>query len=200
MLAKAGKAGVVSVLLAGVAVNAIAGACILVIEAISDPGRLQSVVWWMMGYLDVPSWLRLGFVAAYVFAGLGFLLADAARMNILSLGEEAASSLGIDVPALERRTFFASAAVVGAIVSVTGPIGFVGLIVPHILRRIIGPDLRLLLPACALGGSAVLVACDTVVRLASVRLHTEIPVGAMTALVGGTAFLVILGGARPRAS
>jgi iron complex transport system permease protein len=113
-------------------------------------------------------------------------------MNVLALGDETASSLGVDVRALERRTFFASAAIVGAIVTATGPIGFVGLIVPHTLRRLVGPDLRALLPACALGGGAVLVACDTLVRVTSARLHTEIPVGAVTALIGGAAFLVML--------
>ena len=195
-LARAGRHGNASVLLAGVAVNAMASACILVVEALSEPGRIQSVVWWMMGYLDVPSWLSLAFVAAYVGVGFVLILADAARMNVLALGDETASSLGVDVRALERRTFFASAAIVGAIVSATGPIGFVGLIVPHALRRLVGPDLRALLPACALGGGAVLVACDTLVRVASVRLHTEIPVGAVTALVGGTAFLVMLRGVR----
>jgi iron complex transport system permease protein len=195
-LASAGRQGVATVLLAGVAVNAIASSCILVVEALAEPGRIQAVVWWMMGYLDVPSWSRLGVVAAYVAAGLAVLLADAARMNVLALGDDTAASLGIDVRALERRTFFAAAAVVGAIVSVTGPIGFVGLIVPHALRRAAGPDLRALMPACALGGGAILIACDTLVRVASVRLHTEIPVGAVTALVGGTAFLVVLRGGR----
>jgi iron complex transport system permease protein len=135
-------------------------------------------------------------VAGYEAAGLGILLADAARMNVLALGDETAASLGIDVRALERRTFFASAAIVGAIVSATGPIGFVGLIVPHAMRRLAGPDLRTLLPACALGGGAILVTCDTLVRVASARLHTEIPVGAVTALIGGTAFLALLRGQR----
>lgn len=195
-LARSGRQGVATVLLAGVAVNAMASAGILVVEAMAEPGRIQSIVWWMMGYLDVPSWVSLAFVATYVGAGLALLVADAARLNILALGDETAASLGIDVQALERRTFFASAAIVGAIVSATGPIGFVGLIVPHALRRLAGPDLRVLLPSCALGGAAVLVACDTLVRVASVRLHTEIPVGAVTALVGGTAFLVMLRGGR----
>jgi iron complex transport system permease protein len=147
-----------------------------------------------MGFLDVPSWGQLAFVAAYVAGGLAFLAADAARANLLALGDDAAASLGLDVRALERRTFFACAAVVGAVVSVTGLIGFVGLVVPQAVRRIVGPDLRAALPASALSGGATLVVCDLLVRLLAARLHTEVPVGAVTALVGGPVFLVLLRG------
>ena len=191
-LVRAGRGGGASILLAGIVVNAIAGACITLIEAIAEPGRIQSLVWWLMGFLDVPSWGQLAFVAGYVAAGLAVLMADAARMNILSLGDEPAESLGIDVRALERRTFFACAAVVGAIVSVTGLIGFVGLVVPQGLRRVVGPDLRLLLPTSALAGGATLVACDLLVRLVQPYVHTALPVGAVTALVGGPVFLLLL--------
>jgi iron complex transport system permease protein len=120
------------------------------------------------------------------------LLADAPRMNLLALGDEPAESLGVDVRALERRTFFACAAVVGAIVSVTGLIGFVGLVVPQALRRIVGPDLRRVLPASALAGGATLVACDLLVRLLEPHVHTALPVGALTALLGGPVFLLLL--------
>ena len=99
---------------------------------------------------------------------------------------------GVDVRALERRTFFACAAVVGAIVSVTGLIGFVGLVVPQAVRRVTGPDLRVVLPASALAGGATLVACDLLVRVLAPHLHTEVPVGAVTALAGGPVFLVLL--------
>lgn len=191
-LVRVGRGGGTSILLAGVVVNAIAGAWIAILESLSPPGRVQSVVWWLMGSLDVPSWGQLGFVSLYVAGGLAALLLDAARMNVLSLGDESAAALGVDVPALERRVVLAGAAVVGAIVSVTGLIGFVGLVVPNALRRSIGPDLRILLPASALGGAATLVACDLLVRLASRVLHGELPVGALTALAGGPVFLVLL--------
>jgi iron complex transport system permease protein len=191
-LVRAGRGGGASILLAGVVVNAIAGACITLIESIAAPGRVQSLVWWLMGFLDVPSWGQLAFVAAYVAGGLAVLVADAARMNVLALGDEPAESLGVDVRALERRTFFACAAVVGAIVSVTGLIGFVGLVVPQALRRLVGPDLRLVLPASALGGAATLVACDLLVRVLEPHIHTALPVGALTALVGGPVFLLLL--------
>jgi iron complex transport system permease protein len=186
-----------SILLAGVVINAIAHACILFIEALAAPDKLQSLVWWLMGYLDAPSWPRLAFVAVYTAAGLALLLVDAARINVLSLGDEEARSLGVDVRALERRALVACAAVVGAVVSVAGPIGFVGLVVPQALRRALGPDLRVLLPASILIGAATLVICDLVVRTIAPLVHTEVPVGAITALVGGPIFLVLLAGGRP---
>lgn len=191
-LVRRGRAGGASILLAGVVVNQVAGACILFIEALSDPARLQSLVWWLMGYLDVPTWSQLAFVTAYVAGGVGVLLLDAARINLLSLGDEAAASLGVDVRALERRALFACAAVVGAVVSVTGLVGFVGLVVPQAMRRLIGPDLRVLLPASILSGAAMLVACDALVRVLAPVLHTELPVGAVTALVGGPVLLVLV--------
>jgi iron complex transport system permease protein len=191
-LVRSGRGGEASILLAGVVVNSIAGACTTLLESIAEPGRLQSVLWWLMGFLDVPSPAQLAFVSLYVAGGLGVLAADAARMNLLALGEEAAATLGLDVRALERRTLFACAVVVGAIVSATGLIGFVGLVVPQAVRRTLGPDLRVALPACVLGGGAVVVACDLFVRVLAPRIHTEIPVGAVTALLGGPLFLSLL--------
>jgi iron complex transport system permease protein len=191
-LAVAGRASGPSILLAGVVVNAMAGAWITLLEAVAEPGRLPPLVRWLMGYLEPRSWGELGFVAAYVAVGLGVLLRDAGRMNLLALGDEPAASLGLDVRALERRTFFACAAVVGAIVSVTGLIGFVGLVVPQAIRRVTGPDLRVVLPASALAGGATLVLCDLFVRLLERVLHQPVPVGAVTALAGGPVFLVLL--------
>jgi iron complex transport system permease protein len=192
-LMRAGRAQGASILLAGVVVNSIAGACITLIEALAEPGKVQSLVWWLMGYLDVPSWGQLAFVGGYAACGLAVILVDAGRMNLLALGDDQAKSLGVDVRALERRTFFACAAVVGAVVSVTGLIGFVGLVVPQAVRRVLGPDLRAVVPASALAGGALLVLCDLLVRVAARTVHTEVPVGAVTALVGGPVFLMLLG-------
>jgi iron complex transport system permease protein len=192
VLVRSGRGGGAAVLLAGVVVNSITLAFVTVFQALADPSRVQSLLWWLMGVLDVPSWSQLGFVALYVAGGIAVLAVDAARMNLLALGDEQAASLGVDVRALERRTFFACAAVVGAVVSATGSIGFVGLVVPQGMRRLGGPDLRRLLPASALAGGATLVACDLVVRVLASHVHTEIPVGAITALIGGPVFLVLL--------
>jgi iron complex transport system permease protein len=191
-LGRAGRSGGASMLLAGVVINSIAYACILFVEAFAEPGRLQSLVWWLMGYLEAPSWAQLGFVTLYAVVGVGVLVADAARINVLSLGDEPAASLGIDVRSLERRALFACAAVVGAVVSVTGPVGFIGLVVPQAMRRLIGPDLRVLLPACIFAGAATLVVCDLAVRVLAPVVHTEVPVGAVTALLGGPMFLALL--------
>jgi iron complex transport system permease protein len=181
-----------SMLLAGVVVNAIAAAAITFAKTLVSATQAQELLIWLMGFLDVPSRLSLGFVTFYVAVGAAVLLRDAARFNLLALGSEGAAHLGVDVEALERRTFLACSCVVGAIVSVTGLIGFVGLIVPHGLRRLFGPDVRGLLPASLFGGAAMLVSCDLLSRLLFRWIHTEPPVGAVTALVGGPVFLVIL--------
>ena len=181
-----------SILLAGIVVNAIASAAITFLKTLVSATKAQELLYWLMGFLDVPSTPALAFVALYVGAGAAVLLFDAGRLNLLALGDEPAEHLGVDVRALERRTFLVGSLVVGAIVSTTGLIGFLGLIVPHGLRRLLGPDARVLLPASLFAGGAVLVACDLFSRELFHWLHTEPPVGAVTALVGGPMFLAIL--------
>jgi iron complex transport system permease protein len=181
-----------SILLAGIVVNAIASAAITFLKTLVSATRSQELIFWLMGFLDVPSLASLVAVAAYVGAGASVLLFDAGRLNLLALGDESALHLGVDVRALERRTFLVGSLVVGAIVSVTGLIGFVGLIVPHGLRRMLGPDTRVLLPASFLAGGAALVGCDLFAREIFRWLHTEPPVGAVTALIGGPLFLAVL--------
>jgi iron complex transport system permease protein len=187
-----------SVLLAGVIVNAIASASITFLKTLVTASKAQELLFWLMGFLDVPSRASLVALAAYVGIGAAVLLFDAARLNVLSLGDDAAEHLGVRVRAVELRTLVASSLVVGAIVSVTGLIGFVGLIVPHVLRRLLGPDTRVLMPAAIGLGGAVLVVCDLASRAAFRFLHTEPPVGAVTALVGGPLFLLLLRTARRR--
>ena len=188
----AGRASGTSILLAGVVVNAIASAAITFLKSVVSPSKAQELLFWLMGFLELPTKGTLAFVAAYVALGAGVLLADAARLNLLALGDEPAAHLGVDVRRLQVRTFFACPMVVGAIVSVTGLIGFVGLVVPHALRRSFGPDVRALLPASLFAGGATLVLCDLVSRTTFRFLHTEPPVGAVTALVGGPLFLLLL--------
>ena len=166
-----------SILLAGVVVNAIASAGITFLKTLVSATKAQELLFWLMGFLDVPSTGSLVFVAIYVAVGGAILLFDAGRLNLLALGQEPAEYLGVDVRALERRTFFACSMVVGAIVSITGLIGFIGLIVPHALRRIFGPDVRIGLPASFMMGGATLVLCDMVSRTLFRFLHTEPPVG-----------------------
>ena len=189
--ARAGSAGT-SILLAGVMVNAIASALITAQKTLVSPSRAQQLLRWLTGFIDLPSPLALILVAAYVAVGIAVLLADAGRLNLLALGDETAETLGVDVRALERRIFLAASGVVGAIVSVTGLIGFVGLVVPHVVRRLGGPDHRRVLPFSILLGASALVLCDLGARLVFRWAGTEPPVGAVTALVGGPAFLVLL--------
>lgn len=189
--ARDGSAGT-SILLAGVMVNAIAAALITFLKTFVSPSRAQQLLRWLTGFVDLPTTPGLVAVTLYVSVGAAVLVRDAARLNLLALGSEAAGTLGLDVRALERRVFLASSAIVGAIVSVTGLIGFVGLVVPHGLRRLVGPDHRGLLPLSITVGGSMVVLCDLVSRLAFRWLATEPPVGAVTALVGGPVFLWLL--------
>ncbi len=190
---EAGGTSGTTILLAGVMVNSIAAALITFMKSLVTPSRAQELLRWLTGFVDLPTTPALAFLAVYVVAGAAFLIADAARFNLLALGDEPAAALGVDVAALERRAFLACSFIVGAIVSVTGLIGFVGLVVPHALRRVLGPDHRVLLPASLVGGAAMLVACDLVGRLSFRVMHQgELPVGAVTALVGGPVFLAML--------
>lgn len=192
LAAKAPDARGASTLLAGVVVNAIASAAITFVKVLVSASKAQELLFWLTGFLDVPSRSSLVVMLVYVAVGSIVLLRDAARLNVLALGDDAAEHLGISVRRLERRTYLASSIIVGAIVSVTGLIGFVGLLVPHMLRALVGYDARRLMPASLGFGGAALVACDLVSRGAFRVLHTEIPVGAVTALIGGSLFLVLL--------
>lgn len=188
----AGGASGTSILLAGVMVNAIAAALITFLKTLVSPSRAQQLLRWLTGFVDLPTSAGLVAASVYVAGGCAVLLADAARLNLLSLGDEPAEALGLDVRALERRVFLASSCVVGAIVSLTGLIGFIGLVVPHTLRRLLGPDHRVLLPLSLAIGAAALVGCDLCARLLFRWLGTEPPVGAVTAILGGPLFLVLL--------
>lgn len=188
----ASEGSATSMLLAGVIVNAIAGALITFIKTLVSAEKAQDLLFWLMGFVEVPSWTTLAVVGIYVTVGSAMLVADSGRLNLLALGDEPAQHLGVDVRKLERRVYVAGSLVVGAIVSVTGLIGFVGLVVPHALRRILGPDARVLLPTSLVVGAAMLVGCDLLSRAAFNWLGTEPPVGAFTALVGGPLFLVLL--------
>jgi iron complex transport system permease protein len=182
-----------SVLLAGVIVNAIASAGITFVKTLVSQAKAQELLFWLMGSLDAPlSMPSLIALAVYVALGIAFLLAEAARLNVLSLGDQAAEHLGVRVRAVEIRTLVASSLVVGAIVSVTGLIGFIGLLVPHVLRRLVGPDARVLMPSAIGFGGAALVVCDLLSRASFRWIGTEPPVGALTALLGGPLFLVLL--------
>ena len=177
-------------LLAGVIYNAFAGALIMCVNAIADFYQAQGILYWLMGNLATQSYQLVAVVAAYSALGAGWLLLQARQLNVLSLGDEGALQLGVDVHRVRRATFLAASFLVGAVVSVSGMIGFVGLIVPHVMRLILGADHRLLLPASLLAGATFLVWADTVARTALGVV--EIPVGVVTALCGGPFFVYLL--------
>jgi iron complex transport system permease protein len=200
-LARAGgEVSGTTILLAGVIVNSIATAVITFVKTLVSATKAQELLFWLMGFLDVPSTQQLLVTALWVILGTGVLFLDSGRLNLLALGREPAAHVGLEVQRLERRVFFVASAIAGAIVSLTGLIGFVGLIVPHAVRRLVGSDHRRVVPAALLLGAAALVLCDVLVRVAFRWIDTELPVGAMTALIGGPTFLILLFRTRHRAT
>lgn len=179
-----------ALLLVGVVCNALAAAAIMLVNALASYTQAQGVLFWIMGALSAQSWTLVGLSAVYVVVGVAALWRHAHALNLLAAGEEGAAALGVDVERVRRGVFLAASLLVGAAVSVSGMINFVGLIVPHLLRLVLGPDLRLLVPASFLGGGIFLVWADTAARTA--LGPSELPVGVVTALLGGPFFLFLL--------
>ena len=177
-------------LLAGVTMNAFFSALILFVQYFADFAETFRILRWLMGDLDVSSYgplltaLPLALLAMAAFAWL------ARPLNLLNLGPDAAESRGLDVTATQRLAFFSASMATGAAVSVGGPVGFVGIIVPHLVRLLVGADHRVVLPASALFGAAFLIGCDALAR--TVMAPLELPVGVITALIGGPFFLWLL--------
>ena len=179
-----------AVLLVGVVCNALAAAALMLLNALASYRQAQGMLFWIMGALSTQSYELVAVVAAYAAVGLAWLVRHAQDLNLLATGEEGALQLGVEVEHVRRAVFVAASLLVAAAVSVSGMIGFVGLIVPHLLRLLLGPDQRLLLPASFLGGAVLLVWADTLARTA--LAPAELPVGVVTALLGGPFFLYLL--------
>ena len=179
-----------TLLLAGVVLNAIFSAFIMFLTSVADPSRAFGMYAWLMGSLTGPDFHTLGVLALYLGMGLGILATQAQSLNLLTLGEETARSLGVEVERVKKLVFVAAALLTGAVVSFSGIIGFVGLIVPHAVRLVLSADHRLLLPAAGFVGGMFLMLADTVARTA--LSPSEFPVGVVTALVGGPVFLYLL--------
>jgi len=177
-------------LLAGVVYNAFAGALIMCVNALADFYQAQGILYWLMGNLSTQSYRLVAIIAVYTAAACTWLLLQTRQLNLLALGDEGAAQLGVEVERVRRSTFVASSFLVGAVVSVSGMVGFVGLIVPHVLRLVLGADHRLLLPASLLAGAIFLIWADTLARTALGVV--EIPVGVITALCGGPFFVYLL--------
>lgn len=179
-----------TLLLAGVILNALFSALIMFAISIADPTQAFKMMLWLMGTLTVPEFWTLVTLLVYLACGFLILFWLARPLNILTLGDESARSLGVEVDRIKKLVFVTSALVTGAVVSIAGLIGFVGMVVPHAVRMIIGADHRLLLPVAALAGGAFLTVADTVARTA--LAPTELPVGVVTALIGGPFFIYLL--------
>jgi iron complex transport system permease protein len=177
-------------LLAGVTLNAFLSALILFLQYMADFAEVYRASRWLMGDLDVggfdPILAALPLLVAS-FAGFATLPSS---LNLLSVGTDLAASRGVDVARTQRRAFVSASLATAAAVAVAGPIGFVGIIVPHLLRMLVGADHRVLLPASAFFGAAFLVVCDLAAR--TLMAPVEIPVGVVTALIGGPFFLWLL--------
>lgn len=185
-------------LLVGVIFNAFAASLITLAKTAIAPERAQELLFWLTGALGHEKGSTLALAAAATALSIGVLFVAAPRVNLLALGDDTARSLGVPVTATRALVFVAASLAVAVAVSLTGLVAFVGLLVPHVARLVLGPDQRLLVPASALFGGAFLVLADLAARLLFLPLGTELPVGALTALAGGPLFLLAL--ARERTS
>lgn len=181
-----------SLLLTGVIINYIFAALIMLITSIVDFTKARDIVFWLMGNLGKIEYGYKSIVitAIYILVGALILMRYSRDLNLLSLGEASAGRLGVEVERLKKILFVATSLITAAAVAEGGPIGFVGLIIPHATRMLFGPDHRLLFPAAFLGGGVFLILSDTVARVGIGG--SEIPVGVITALCGGPMFIFLL--------
>jgi len=182
--------GVAGLLLAGIAINAVAGAMIGLFTFVANDAQLRDLTFWTMGSLAGAKWSLLAFLGPWVLLMSWWLMRQWRVMNALLLGEREAQHLGYALKRVRAQLVLACALIVGPLVAATGGIGFVGLVVPHLVRMTLGSNHRWLLPACVLGGALALTLADWLARVAVVP--AELPIGLVTSLVGGPFFLWLL--------
>lgn len=187
-----GRTPIATLLLAGVALNALIGAATSLLISLQFVSYqvTQEIVFWLMGGLDSRTWLHVGIMIPCVLLGSLIALAMMRELDVLSLGEEAAASLGVQVEHTKRLVLTSAALLTGAAVAVSGVVGFVGLVVPHIVRLLLGPAHRRLLPASALLGASFVILADVLAR--TVMRPEEIRLGIITAMFGAPFFLYLL--------
>jgi iron complex transport system permease protein len=184
-----GQLDTYTLLLAGVMIGAFFNAVILLVIAVFNQ-ELRNAFLWLMGNLSSASRESVMIVSPFVILVSGLLFWHAKSYNVIATGDETAMQLGLDVRAIKRVSYFLASVITGLAVSVSGVVGFVGLIIPHICRMLFGPDHRLLLPASFLLGASFLVAADILAR--TLLAPAEIPVGAVTAAIGAPLFVYLL--------
>jgi iron complex transport system permease protein len=185
-----GRTVVTTMLLAGIAVNALTGAGIGLLTFVATDAQLRTITFWSLGSLGGATWASVGAVVPCIGLAVVCLVGLARALNVLLLGESEAGHLGIDIERVKRVVILCVALAVGAAVSVAGIIGFIGLVVPHLLRLVLGPDHRYLLPGSALLGASLLLGADLVAR--TLTAPAELPIGIVTALLGAPFFLWLL--------
>jgi iron complex transport system permease protein len=190
LAAVGGRVPVVGLLLAGVAVGSFSISMVSLILYLTNAQARDAIIFWLMGGLGGATWVKIAWLLPYLAVGLGALLLHWRELNAMLLGEEPAAHLGVDVEWMKKVVLTAGTLLTAAAVAFCGTIGFVGLIVPHLVRFLVGPDHRYLLPASGVVGAVVLVLADTLAR--SLLGAQEIPVGLVMAVLGGPFFLWLL--------
>ncbi|GAA3186252.1 hypothetical protein GCM10020255_083140 [Rhodococcus baikonurensis] len=185
-----GRTEVVTLVLTGVAINAFAGGLIAFFTFVASPSARDQIVFWQLGSLNGASWNAVLIVAPMAVVGIAATMMIAPRLDLLALGEHAARHLGVNVERLRQFAVLIVALLVSASVAFTGIILFVGLVVPHLMRILVGPGHRALIPASALAGALVLLVADLGSR--SLIDNADLPLGMLTALVGGPFFFWLL--------
>lgn len=186
----AGDGGVATILLCGIAINAFVGAMTGLMTYLATDDQLRTITFWNLGSLGGANWTSVIAVAPFVFCSVLFMPYLSKALNLLVLGESQAAALGVNISTIKRQVIILATMGVGASVAVAGTIGFVGLVVPHIVRNAFGPDHKTLLVGSALGGAIVLTLADTISR--TIVAPSELPIGILTALLGTPFFLYIL--------
>jgi iron complex transport system permease protein len=179
-----------ALLLGGIITASFLSAVIMFLMTAISGRDLRGMAFWLMGDLSTPTPVPTGWLMFVLLLGIGAIYTTAADLNLLLTGEEEAMHLGVDVTRVKLVVYLGASVLTGLAVSVSGAIGYVGLLVPHVVRMLFGSDYRLLLPAAAFGGAIALVLADTLAR--TVVAPTELPVGAMTAMVGAPVFIYLL--------
>ncbi len=177
-------------LLSGVMVNAFCAAFIMFLISITQDDRLHNIIFWLMGDLSMADLPQVWLLAAVVAPCTVLIFCLSNTMNLFLMGKELAQTMGVNIKVITAILLVATSIMVSATVAACGPIGFVGLVIPHLLRLVVGPDHRVLVPACLLGGSAYVVLCDILAR--TLPEQGEMPAGVVTAMIGAPLFIILL--------
>jgi iron complex transport system permease protein len=192
-----GRTEVVTLVLTGIAINAVTGAGLAFCTYFSSQAQMDQIVFWQLGSLNGTRWVFVATAAPFALVGVAGSCLLAGRLDLLALGDRPARHLGVNVERLRLTAIVLVAIMVAAAVAFSGVIGFVGLVVPHLIRMVVGPGHRMLIPASVLGGALLLSAADLVARTAVA--YADLPIGMLTAIVGGPFFFWLLRRTRARA-